>query len=355
MDLEAARFDRVLDLRWRRASYSSITADAHYQAAGGEGVGSEPENPGLDDEPPAPAPAGRRPGCREPRGMTWRRTGRIPREPPGRHPGRPGSGHAGARRAGGGRLRGSRAGRRLSAAIQAAGVRGGVGAGDHARLADGLAAALTTPLGPLLPGACLGDIARRDRLDELGFELPLAGGDVPNGQVSTADIAALLARHLPAGGPLAGYPERLLDPLLATTLRGYLTGSLDLVFRRSSGAGPPTVVRRGLQDQLAGRGRPAAHAWHYRRGGAGRRDATPSLSPPGPAVPGRPAPLPALAATGLFAGHPPGRGAVSVPARHDRARDASRSTVGRAGSSPGLRPPNSSSACLTFSSQGPRW
>jgi len=65
------------------------------------------------------------------------------------------------------------------------------------------------------------------------------GGDHPTGQVSTADIAAVLAPYLlplPEGGPLAGYAQRLLDPLLATTLRGYLTGSLDLVFRCSSGS-----------------------------------------------------------------------------------------------------------------------
>ncbi|HMC41247.1 MAG TPA: hypothetical protein VKI19_16405, partial [Acidimicrobiales bacterium] len=58
-------------------------------------------------------------------------------------------------------------------------------------------------------------------------------------------IAALLQMHLPAGGGLDGYPERLSDPALDTTLRGYLTGSLDLVFRR---VGPDGGARWYLAD-----------------------------------------------------------------------------------------------------------
>ncbi len=60
--LESARFERALDLRWRRASYTSITADAHDQTAGADNVGSEPEDPGIDDEPAAPPGAGTPPG-----------------------------------------------------------------------------------------------------------------------------------------------------------------------------------------------------------------------------------------------------------------------------------------------------
>ncbi len=71
-----------------------------------------------------------------------------------------------------------------------------------------------------------------DRLDELEFELPLAGGDTPVAAPSRlADIAALLDRHLPGDDPVAGYAQRLADPTLAATLKGYLTGSIDLVLR----------------------------------------------------------------------------------------------------------------------------
>ena len=46
VDLRVASFERSLDLRWRRTSYSGITAAAH----DGQ-VGSEPEQPGTTDEP----------------------------------------------------------------------------------------------------------------------------------------------------------------------------------------------------------------------------------------------------------------------------------------------------------------
>ncbi len=49
--LTAARFDRRLDLWWRRTSYSDITAEAHDPL-----VASEPEAPVLNDEPEMPAP-----------------------------------------------------------------------------------------------------------------------------------------------------------------------------------------------------------------------------------------------------------------------------------------------------------
>jgi exodeoxyribonuclease V beta subunit len=152
----------------------------------------------------------------------------------------------------------------LEAAVRAVTARGVGVAGDFSGLADGLAAALATPLGPLLPGVSLRHVGRRDRLDELAFELPVAGGDAPVGQVATADIAALLAAHLPARGPLAGYAERLLDPLLATTLRGYLTGSLDLVFRRPAGTGGLRWYVADYKTNWLGEDDQPLTAWHYR-------------------------------------------------------------------------------------------
>jgi exodeoxyribonuclease V beta subunit len=95
----------------------------------------------------------------------------------------------------------------------------------------GLRAALETPLGPLVGGLRLSDIPRQDRLDELGFELPLAGGDTPVGEVTPGAIGALLRTHLGPDDPLAGYADRLSDPDLRASVRGYLTGSIDLVLR----------------------------------------------------------------------------------------------------------------------------
>ena len=92
--------------------------------------------------------------------------------------------------------------------------------------------AFRTPLGPLAGQRTLADIPRADRLAELGFELPLAGGEVTQAEIVVADLAAVLRDHLAPDDPLARYPEALADPALASqTLRGFLTGSIDAVLR----------------------------------------------------------------------------------------------------------------------------
>jgi exodeoxyribonuclease V beta subunit len=103
-------------------------------------------------------------------------------------------------------------------------------------LAAALVPVARTPLGPLAGGRSLVDVAPRDRLPELDFELPLAGGDVPHAQVVLGDLVPLLRRHLQAGDPVAAYPDRLAAPALAAQpLRGYLTGSIDAVLRLGPG------------------------------------------------------------------------------------------------------------------------
>jgi exodeoxyribonuclease V beta subunit len=130
--------------------------------------------------------------------------------------------------------------------------------GDPAIAAAGLAAAIVTPLG--LDGPRLRDVGRADRLDELEFELPLAGGDTPAGRLTLSAIARALRRHLLATDPLAGYAERLADPLLREDVRGFLTGSIDLVLRLPGG-------RFGIVDYKTNwLGAPDAPltAWSYR-------------------------------------------------------------------------------------------
>ncbi|GAB3922004.1 exodeoxyribonuclease V subunit beta [Kribbella albertanoniae] len=114
--------------------------------------------------------------------------------------------------------------------------------------AEALATALlpmhTTPLGPLVPGLTLGELGRADRLRELDFEIPLAGGDesVP-ADVRLEQLAPLLRTHLPADDPLLPYADRLEQPLLGRqSLRGYLTGSIDVVLRIPHGSGHRFVV-----------------------------------------------------------------------------------------------------------------
>ncbi|MBS9534968.1 exodeoxyribonuclease V subunit beta [Mycobacterium sp. M1] len=101
-------------------------------------------------------------------------------------------------------------------------------------LADALVPMHDTPLGPLADGLTLRQIGLRDRLRELDFEIPLAGGDVRGAapDVRVADVGALLREHLAGDDPFAGYADRLAsDELGGQSLRGYLSGSLDVVLR----------------------------------------------------------------------------------------------------------------------------
>jgi exodeoxyribonuclease V beta subunit len=103
-----------------------------------------------------------------------------------------------------------------------------------AELAAALVPMYDTSLGPSASGATLRLIGLHDRLRELDFEIPLAGGDVrgaaPN--VSLPDVGELLRAHLPADDPLAPYADRLMSPGLGgQSLRGYLAGSIDVVLR----------------------------------------------------------------------------------------------------------------------------
>jgi exodeoxyribonuclease V beta subunit len=82
------------------------------------------------------------------------------------------------------------------------------------------------------------------------------------GEVTTGDIAALFARHVGPGRPLAGYAAALAGPTLATRLRGYLTGSLDLVFRLGGRAGRYFVA--DYKTNWLGPPGEDLSAWHYR-------------------------------------------------------------------------------------------
>ncbi|QOK22713.1 UvrD-helicase domain-containing protein [Janibacter indicus] len=107
---------------------------------------------------------------------------------------------------------------------------------DRDALADALVEVIDTPLGPLAPGVTLRDVGARDRLCEMDFELPLGGGDAAPGpsadEAVLGDLAALMRAHLPADDPVLPFADVLDDPVLGDqALRGYLTGSVDIVLR----------------------------------------------------------------------------------------------------------------------------
>ena len=105
-----------------------------------------------------------------------------------------------------------------------------------------------TSLGPLAGGLRLLDVALPDRLRELDFEFPLVGGDRPDRafpEVHLGLIAAVLRRHLPVDDPMRAYADRLESPSLGgQLLRGYLSGSIDVVLRV-----PESPATEGRTDQ----------------------------------------------------------------------------------------------------------
>ena len=250
--LDVRQFTRVLDTRWRRTSYSSLTATAH-GIAPATGVGSEPEVVKEDDESQAGPIAVLDPTTADP--MTTDPASVMP-SPMAQLPAGVDFGTA---------VHGvlevlDPTGDDLAAAILTATTEtlaqlphGGM---SPDQLADALLPCLQTPLGPLADDLTLADLGPRDRLSELVFELPLAGGDQPRADVWLGDLAPLLSRNLPDTDPLADYPDLLTHPPLAEeSLRGYLTGSIDAVLR----IGPPDAQRYLVVDYKTnwlGRGGP---------------------------------------------------------------------------------------------------
>jgi exodeoxyribonuclease V beta subunit len=227
-DLAVASFTREVDLAWRRTSYSALVRAADHQSGG---VASEPEENALEDEAvdPLPAPKAVAPEALPspmdamPVGATFGSLVHAVLEVADPH-----------------------------AADLSAELTGRIR--DHLpfwpvdvtaeALAEAMLALHATPLGPLVPGVTLGDVGLPDRLCELDFEIPLAGGDdAITGDVRLGAVASLLRTHLPADDPLLPYADRLEQPLLGReTLRGYLSGSIDVVLRVRHGGGHRFVV-----------------------------------------------------------------------------------------------------------------
>lgn len=216
--LAVRHFHRQIDTRWRRTSYSALV-----RATGGvapSGVTSEPDVDVRDDEVPAVVVA--QPG-----------SGAELTSPLAAMPS------------------GAAFGSLVHAVLETADPQASDLAAEleeqvrrHAQwwpvevVSAELAAALLpmhdTPLGPLAGGLTLRQIGVPDRLRELDFEIPLAGGDLRARapRVSLSDVGELLRAHLPGSDPFASYADRLTSPGLGgQSLWGYLSGSIDVVLR----------------------------------------------------------------------------------------------------------------------------
>ena len=223
-------FRRELDLQWRRTSYSALTAAAHGLVLAAPAVGSEVDVVWEEDEVTDP---GLLPGraAAEPESVAGlERVSPMQDLPSGVLFGT--AVHAVLEQVDPGAADLPTELRRAVGGVLAAGQPGEMSADT---LADALLLAMQTPLGPLADDRRLLDIEPVDRLTELGFELPLAGGDVrtgPRRECRLGDLVPLLRTYLPADDPLRPYPDLLAHPNLAEqSLRGYLTGSIDAVLR----------------------------------------------------------------------------------------------------------------------------
>ncbi|MDQ1670826.1 MAG: exodeoxyribonuclease beta subunit [Actinomycetota bacterium] len=244
--LQLATFNRVLDTGWRRTSYSALTSAAHDQR-----LGSEPEVAQKDDEADLEeVPASTSAGDAALREVVsaW---DAIP----------------------GGAAFGSLVHTVLEqldepsdetavAEVVTAQVARFAPGLDTSALTTGLLTALATPLGAQTDGRALTDVPTSDRLPELDFELPLAGGDeARTSQVVLADLVPLWRAHCPTG-LLSSYADALAG-LPDVPLRGYLTGSIDAVLRVGDRANPHYLVVDYKTNRLGGYDEPLT-AWHYR-------------------------------------------------------------------------------------------
>ncbi len=240
--LAVATIGRALDRSTRRWSFSALTAaalaghDPADPSGGDRGAADEP-----DDEPSGPAGAGELATGALPNGLAALPAGNVFGTLV--HAVLEATDFAAADRRGA-----------LLAAVEDACSRRPAVPGapvDAGALADALAEVLDAPLGPVLGQRRLGDIARADRLDELGFELRLGSAGTP--EASLARIGALVAARVRDGaadGLDATTAERIARwgaglagrPDARTLLAGHLTGSIDAVVRVPGREGPRFVV-----------------------------------------------------------------------------------------------------------------
>lgn len=262
--LVAAESRRALDLNWRRTSYSDIIASVEEPA-----VASEPEETPIGDEPDRPPSVSALVAGGHPEGIgasaaaaDW---AGAPPPPLGALPTGTQFGTLVHRVLAASDFAAEDLAGELRAQLELARADRILAGTEREALVAGLRLALQTPLGPLLAQRRLRDVARGDRLDELEFEFALAGGERPTGWLTPALIASILTAHLSAGDPLSGYVQRLEDPMLRARVRGYLTGSLDLVVRIRTADGPRFAVLDYKTNWLGGPGEPLSVSHYHPR------------------------------------------------------------------------------------------
>jgi exodeoxyribonuclease V beta subunit len=131
------------------------------------------------------------------------------------------------------------------------------------QVTDAISSVLQTPLGSTMEREgkelCLAQIDRRERLDELSFDLPVAGGyEAQAGTLTGQALQAAFTQHRPPDEVLGeSYLQHLGQLSQAPPLRGFLTGSIDLVFRAPVNGRPQWFIADYKSNRL-GAARPEA-------------------------------------------------------------------------------------------------
>lgn len=106
------------------------------------------------------------------------------------------------------------------------------------QLIDGVIASYQTPLGEPFNNKSLAEIAPKDRLSELDFEMSLA--KLSQG-ILASDIGKLLKSSLTENDVLFAYADSLCDSSFDIPLAGLLNGSIDAVIRVTDNDGSPRL------------------------------------------------------------------------------------------------------------------
>ena len=111
---------------------------------------------------------------------------------------------------------------------------------QRAKITEGIIASIHAPLGGPFAGNTLHTLGTTHRLSELEFNFHLPHSD--KGAFSLSDIGALMLQHGNLDPHITAYAQDIADNPSTITVAGYMTGSIDAVFRVNSETSKPVYV-----------------------------------------------------------------------------------------------------------------
>jgi exodeoxyribonuclease V beta subunit len=111
---------------------------------------------------------------------------------------------------------------------------------QRAKITEGIIASIHAPLGGPFAGNTLHTLGTTHRLSELEFNFHLPHSD--KGAFPLSDIGALMLQHGNLDPHITAYAQDIADNPSTITVAGYMTGSIDAVFRVNSETSKPVYV-----------------------------------------------------------------------------------------------------------------